>query len=182
MKNLKELIQINSYSNKYNIIKYLTSRFKPYAKEMLILQNEENSNKSLIVGLNTNLKNISPIVLSGHIDTVAPDLNKYNTNPLELTLLNGKAYGLGSIDMKSFVAVILDNIESLTRLDYPLVLSFTSDEETELFCINNVIKKFKELNILPAFSIIGEPTNSQINNQSNGCFEFKKCRQKKKRK
>ena len=48
----------------------------------------------------------------------------------------------------------------------------TTDEETDLICIENVIETLKELNIKPKFTIVGEPTRSQINNESNGCYEF----------
>ena len=48
----------------------------------------------------------------------------------------------------------------------------TTDEETDLVCITNVISKFKELNIKPKFTIVGEPTNMQINNEANSCYEF----------
>lgn len=113
-----------------------------------------------------------PIVLAGHIDTVKPDCEKYNTNPLSLTKIEGKAYGLGSIDMKSFTAVILDEFEFLKGFEKPLVLALTTDEETDLLCIENVIDKMKELSIKPTFTIVGEPTNCEIKTCANGCYEY----------
>ena len=172
MINLKNLVAINSFQNTDKIINFLTQKFKPYAEEMIILKNKENQNKSIIIGLNTKLKDINPIVLAGHIDTVSPNTNLYKTNPLNLTVIDNKAYGLGSIDMKSFTAIILDNCEKIKKITYPIVISLTTDEETDLICIENVIQKFKDLNILPKFSIIGEPTKCEINNQANGCLEF----------
>lgn len=111
--NLKELVAINSYSNGDEIIEYIKKRFSSISEEIMVIKNKENNNKSILVGVNTKLKDIEPIVLSGHIDTVAPNYEKYLTNPLELTQLDGKAYGLGSIDMKSFTAVILDYLNEL---------------------------------------------------------------------
>lgn len=173
LKNLKELVAISSYEKIDENIDYLKNKFSPFAEEIIILKNVENDDKSLIVGLNTKLKDVEPIILSGHIDTVAPDFEKYKTNPLQLTEINGRAYGLGSIDMKSFTAVILDNIEYLKSLNVPIVIALTTDEETNLTCIENVIRKFKKLNIKPKFTIVGEPTKCEINNQANGCYEFK---------
>ena len=114
-----------------------------------------------------------PIVLAGHIDTVSPDLDKYETNPYQLTFKNGKGYALGSIDMKSFVSVILDNIDSIKALSSPLIIALTTDEETDLLCIENVIEKLKTLSIKPKFTIIGEPTSSQFCTRANGCYEFR---------
>lgn len=55
----------------------------------------------------------------------------------------------------------------------PIVLVITTDEETNLFGINSVINKFKELNIKPKFTIIGEPTGFEIKYKANGCYEYK---------
>lgn len=172
LEKLKELVGINSFEKGDKIIDYLSRKFSQFSDEILVLKNKENDNKSIIIGLNTKLKNIEPIVLSGHIDTVAPDYEKYNTNPLELTIIDNKAYGLGSIDMKSFTSCILDNLESLKKLTCPIVVALTTDEETDLICIQNVIEKFKELNIKPKFTMVGEPTESNICNSANGCYEY----------
>ena len=172
LENLKELVAINSYDDDNIIIDYLKQKFSPISEEVLIVKNKENDNKSILIGLNTPLKDIEPIVLSGHIDTVAPDFEKYQTNPFELTLVDNKAYGLGSIDMKCFTAEILDNLNAMKSLRSPIVVALTTDEETNLLCVNNVIDKFKELNIKPKFTIVGEPTQRQINKQANGCYEY----------
>lgn len=170
--NLKELVEINSFENGDEIIAYLQNKFQPISKEIKIIKNKENNNKSIVVGINTKLKDIEPIILSGHIDTVAPDFENYKTNPLQLSIIDSNAYGLGSIDMKSFTAVILDNIKFLRECNIPIVVSLTTDEETDLKCIQNLIDKFKSLNIKPRFTIVGEPTKCEINNISNGCYEF----------
>ena len=172
MENLKKLIAINSYENKDQIINFLNDYFTGKVKEIKIVKNKENNNKNLIIGINTNLKDIKPIVLSGHIDTVSPDFEKYNTNPLELVEIDGKCYGLGSIDMKSFIAVIMDKLEELKKINYPVVMCLTIDEETDFCGIKTIINELNELNIKPAFTIVGEPTKSQFNTTAKGCFEY----------
>lgn len=126
LENLKELVAINSYEDCNEIIDYLQKKFLPFSKEIKLIKNKENDKKSILIGLNTKLKNIEPIVLSGHIDTVSPDIKKYNTNPLELSIIEDKAYGLGSIDMKSFTSIILDNIYAIKKVACP-----------HNYCINN---------------------------------------------
>ena len=118
------------------------------------------------------MRGFGPIILAGHIDTVSPDLDKYDTDPFDLTIKDGKGYGLGSIDMKSFTAIIFDQIEEIKALKLPIVIALTTDEETNLFCIENVIKELKKREIKPKLTIIGEPTSSQINTSANGCYEF----------
>ena len=49
--------------------------------------------------------------------------------------------------MKAFTAVIWGKIREIRQLNYPIVLALTTDEETNLNCVNNMVKKLKELNI-----------------------------------
>ena len=47
---------------------------------------KQDNKKNMIIGINTKLKDIEPIVLSGHIDTVGADEEKYDTNPYDLVI------------------------------------------------------------------------------------------------
>lgn len=169
MKYLEKLVAIKSYENCNEIIEFLKNELTGKVKEVEVLG---DSIKILIAGLNCNLKNIEPIVLFGHIDTVGANMQLYKTNPFELTKIGDKAFGLGSIDMKSFTAVVLDKIEEIKKIDAPVVLALTTDEETNLESINLIINTFKNKNIKPKFTILGEPTKSEFNLCSNACYEF----------
>ena len=170
---LNKLVSIRSDESQKEILNYIEDKLKNSVEEILYVANKENNNLNMLVGINTKLKDIEPIVLSGHIDTVIADEKSYNTNPYELVVINDRAYGLGVIDMKCFTASIIDLIKVLRKYDYPIVVALTCDEETDFYGINNVIKKMKELNIKPKFTIIGEPTSLEIKSASNGCFEYK---------
>lgn len=175
MKYLKELVSIKSYGTKENkeIVAYLEKEFSKCATEILKVKNTINNKENLLVGLNCNLKNLSnAIVLSGHIDTVVADEKSYLTNPYQAVEKDGKIYGLGSIDMKSFFAVILNKAEELKKLNKPVVVAITSDEETDFEGVFQLTTKMKELGIVPKLSIIGEPTGSNICSESNSCFEY----------
>lgn len=89
-----------------------------------------------------------------------------------MTQIGDKAYGLGSIDMKSFVAVVLDRLEEIKKFDVPIVLALTTDEETSLLSIERMVETFKEMNISPKMTIIGEPTKRELNLTSNACYEY----------
>ena len=86
LENLKELVKINSYENKDEVIKWLKNKFSTFCEEIMIIKNKENNNVSFVAGINTKLKDIEPIVLSGHIDTVAPCISEWQFNPLELII------------------------------------------------------------------------------------------------
>lgn len=169
MENLEKLVAIKSDENCNQILEYLKNQLTGKVKEVKIIEKDA---KILIAGINTNLKDIQPIVLSGHIDTVSANMQLYKTNPFELTTIDGKAYGLGSIDMKSFTAVVLDKLEEIKKLNAPIILALTTDEETQLKSIELMIETLKKCNIKPKFTILGEPTKSEFNLCSNACYEY----------
>lgn len=73
-------------------------------------------------------------VLCGHMDTVDTDSAKWtSTDPFIPRIEGGRLWGLGSADMKSGVAVILQAAKEIIRQDltpsYDLVLALTADEE-----------------------------------------------------
>lgn len=175
MKYLKELVSIKSYDTKENkeIVAYLEKEFSKYAKEIIKIKSNVSEKENMLIGLNCNLKNLSnAIVLSGHIDTVVADEKSYLTNPYVAVEKDGKVFGLGSIDMKSFFAVILNKAEQLKKLNLPVVVAISSDEETDFCGVVQLTDKMQELGIVPKLSIIGEPTNSGICYESNSCFEY----------
>lgn len=172
---IKNLIDIKSFDlfENENIINYLINKFSKFSKEIIKIKNEKNGKFNLLIGVNTELKNVSnAIVLAGHIDTVVADENAYKTNPYCATEIDGKIYGLGAIDMKSYFACILDNIKMLKSCDRPIVVAITSDEETNLEGVELVTRKMQELNICPRVTIVGEPTSSCLCSRSKSCNEY----------
>ena len=116
--------------------------------------NAEGSKANLIA---TSGKGSNGLVLAGHTDTVPYDDNRWNSDPFRLTEANGRLYGLGTADMKSFFALIIEAIRELdlSSLQQPLIILATADEETSM-------SGARALNAghLPGarFALIGEPT------------------------
>src|SRR5699024_10873750 len=71
--------------------------------------------------------------LSGHMDTkpIGDARSAWRTDPLELTVVDGLAYGLGSTDMKGAIAAMLVALERFARSNAPgrASLILTADEE-----------------------------------------------------
>lgn len=65
------------------------------------------------------------VVFNCHLDTV-PAGEGWSVPPLELTVVDGRAYGRGACDIKGAAAALLHLAETT---DAPLALLFTSDEE-----------------------------------------------------
>lgn len=146
-----------SISSDHPIIKYLEDSFSTCC-EVVRLQ-DETGNNHLLIGVNTKLRNLSnAFMFSGHIDTVPESENHI----AKARLQDFHIEGLGSVDMKGFVASLIFNLDNLKNCKIPIIISLTSDEETDFYGIETIISEMKKRNIFPNTAIIGEPTSSQI--------------------
>jgi acetylornithine deacetylase len=97
------------------------------------------------------------LVLSGHTDTVPYDESKWKHDPFSLTQADQRLYGLGTSDMKSFLALAIEASRDLRAgdLQEPLILLATADEETSMAGAKALVDRK-----LPRarHAVIGEPT------------------------
>lgn len=98
------------------------------------------------------------LILSGHTDTVPYDEGQWRTDPFKATEIDQRFYGLGSADMKSFLALALEAIQriDLNKLTAPLILLATADEESSMSGAKALVKAGKPK---ARYAVIGEPTN-----------------------
>jgi acetylornithine deacetylase len=104
------------------------------------------------------------LVLAGHTDTVPFDENRWQVEPFGLTEKENRFYGLGSCDMKSFFAVIIEALKTLdrNRFQQPLIILATADEETSMSGAKAIASHASQLGINNArFAVVGEPTDMQ---------------------
>jgi acetylornithine deacetylase len=107
------------------------------------------------------------LVLSGHTDTVPFNENRWNSDPLSLTLKNDRLYGLGTCDMKGFFAVVLEAIQPYLNSDFkqPLIILATADEESSM----SGARALAESGYPKArYAVIGEPTGLKPINMHKG--------------
>ena len=97
------------------------------------------------------------LVLAGHTDTVPYDAGRWRFDPLAATERDGRLYGLGSADMKGFLALALDAVRDLDvrRLQTPLVVLATCDEETTMNGARALVAAGRPR---ARHALIGEPT------------------------
>ncbi len=98
------------------------------------------------------------LVLSGHTDTVPCDPERWRHDPFRLTEDSGRLYGLGTADMKSFLALAIEAARSLKSKDlqHPLVILATADEESSMNGARALADAGKPLG---RYAVIGEPTS-----------------------
>jgi acetylornithine deacetylase len=102
----------------------------------------------------------SGIVLSGHTDVVPVDGQPWESDPFALKETDGRLYGRGTCDMKSFVAVALALVpEFLTRgLKTPVHFAFSYDEEVGCLGVRGLLAELRQRPVKPRGCIVGEPT------------------------
>jgi len=100
------------------------------------------------------------LILAGHTDTVPYDENRWLHDPFKLTEDNGKLYGLGTSDMKAFLALAIEAAISFEKKAYkqPLIILATSDEETTMAGAKALVDAGKPT---ARYAVIGEPTGMQ---------------------
>ena len=97
------------------------------------------------------------LVLSGHTDTVPYDEHRWSSDPFKLMQRDNRLYGLGTADMKSFFALVLEAVRDLdlAKLKNPLIILATADEESTMCGAKSLVDANHRLG---RHAIIGEPT------------------------
>ena len=102
-------------------------------------------------------RNHNGLVLSGHTDTVPFDDGKWSSDPFTLTERDNRLFGLGTADMKSFFALVLQAVQHYSSNDpaQPLIILATADEESSMLGAKTLLQEGIRLG---RYAVIGEPT------------------------
>lgn len=97
------------------------------------------------------------LVLAGHTDTVPFDEKLWNYNPLTLTEVDNRLYGMGTSDMKGFFALAIAAARKFSRndLNEPLLIVATADEESTMHGARELAASGR---LQARRVVIGEPT------------------------
>jgi acetylornithine deacetylase len=109
------------------------------------------------------------LVLSGHMDTVPCTASAWSADPFRLVERDGRWYGLGTTDMKSFFALAVEVLRELdlSKLRRPLYLLATCDEESSMAGAEALSRSGRALG---RHALIGEPTGLKPVNLHKGAM------------
>ncbi|MHB1434882.1 MAG: M20 family metallopeptidase [Thermoplasmata archaeon] len=109
----------------------------------------------------------SGVVLSGHLDT--PPIGDYWSFS-QSQLAQGRMYGRGAADMKGTAIAMLQAAQDLVARKIPVVLAFTTDEETTM---QGAAALSKTLPLRRAKAIVvGEPTGLRVAYAEKGVLDL----------
>nr|WP_211111975.1 acetylornithine deacetylase [Azospirillum aestuarii] len=112
------------------------------------------------------------VVLSAHTDVVPVDGQPWDTDPFTLVERDGRLYGRGTADMKSFPAVALALLPEILEagLKRPLHLALSYDEEVGCIGAPAMIARIAHELPRPSAVIVGEPTSMGVVLAHKGCY------------
>ncbi|HEX9462451.1 MAG TPA: acetylornithine deacetylase [Alphaproteobacteria bacterium] len=112
------------------------------------------------------------IVLSGHTDVVPVAGQPWATDPFTVVRQDGRLYGRGTADMKSFIAVALALVPAFRAkpLKRPIHLCLSHDEEVGCLGVPAVLRLLGRKLPRPALAIVGEPTNMKVVSAHKGIW------------
>jgi len=114
------------------------------------------------------------VVLSGHTDVVPVVDQNWSSDPFALTNRDGKLYGRGTADMKTFIAIVLAHVPDMLQqpLRTPLHFAFSYDEEPGCHGVPHLIADVAKRFPRPKLVIVGEPTEMNLVVAHKGCHVF----------
>ncbi len=154
---LKELIKVRSFSGREGEAASLIKEYLSSAGIDKVFFDRLGNIVAEIKGSGSGV-----VVLEGHMDVVDPgDLSSWRTDPFTATVIDGKIYGRGAVDMKGAIAAQIQALSTLKELDVDVYAIYTTHEETaEGVAFKHAINE--GVGRRPDVVIIGEATSLNL--------------------
>ncbi len=173
----QSLVRLNTVSANSNLalIHFIRDTLQALGVASRLTYNADKTKANLFATLGQGKP--AGIILSGHTDTVPWDGQDWRFDPLGATVQDGRLYGRGSADMKSFIAIALAHARQFLESDAPFAVhfAFSYDEEVGCFGVRELIADMREAGIRPLACIVGEPTGMVPAIAHKGVYRYKCC-------
>ncbi|WP_315837622.1 acetylornithine deacetylase [Bradyrhizobium prioriisuperbiae] len=161
---LRDLVSFPTVSSESNIalISYVEEYLADYGIRAKTILSEDGRKANLYATIGPDHK--PGVLLSGHTDVVPTHGQDWLDDPFVMRVMDGKAIGRGTVDMKGFVACVLNlasNIET-QRLQRPIHMAFSHDEEIGCVGVRRMLPEIARLPCAPTICVIGEPTGMSL--------------------
>jgi acetylornithine deacetylase len=173
----RTLVQMNTVSANSNLelIHFVRDALQSFGVKSRLTWNADRTKANLFATLGEGKP--AGVILSGHTDTVPWDGQAWTVDPLSATVRDGRLYGRGSADMKSFIALALASAQAFLESPAPFAIhfAFSYDEEVGCFGVRELIADLRDAGIRPLACIIGEPTGMVPAIAHKGVYRYKCC-------
>ena len=151
-----------SCDSNLDLIHFVRDYLAGHGVESHMVPNEDATKANLYATIGPHVE--GGVVLSGHTDVVPVDGQPWDTDPFRVVESDGRLYGRGTADMKSFSAIALALVpDMLARgLKRPIHLALSYDEEVGCLGAPAMIARLAAEAPRPAAVIVGEPTSMKV--------------------
>lgn len=157
---IRTLIAFPTVSRDSNLelIDYVRERLRPLDADVRLTFDRDRRKANLFATLGP--RGEPGMVLSGHTDVVPVDGQDWSSDPFALDEREGRLYGRGTADMKSFIACALAVVPEFVQrgLKEPLHFAFSYDEEVGCLGVRHLLADMAQAGIRPRSCVVGEPT------------------------
>ena len=172
---IEKLISFDTTSHLSNLAliefveSYLTSHGIPSRRVM----NEDGTKANLFATLG-DAAQAGGVVLSGHTDVVPVEGQDWSSDPFAVVERDGKLYGRGTSDMKSFIALALAYVPEFLKggPKIPVHLALSYDEEVGCLGVRPMIENIVRDLPKPQVVIVGEPSSMKVVNAHKGIQSY----------
>ncbi|GLQ06721.1 acetylornithine deacetylase [Sneathiella chinensis] len=151
-----------SRNSNLDLIDFVADYLAEYGVSSTKVYNDDGTKANLFATVGPNVE--GGIVLSGHTDVVPVDGQPWDTDPFEVVEKDGKLYGRGTADMKSFSAIALSMVPEMLEkgIKKPIHFALSYDEEVGCLGSPRLIEYLAKEAAKPRAVIVGEPTMMDI--------------------
>lgn len=171
---IEKLVSFDTTSHLSNLelVSFVEDYLAPYGARLSRVPSPDGQKSNLIASIGPDVE--GGIVLSGHTDVVPVEGQPWDTDPFTIVEKDGKLFGRGTCDMKSFSAIGLALLpEFLERgLKVPLHFALSYDEEVGCHGAKLLAAQMAETIPAPRCVIIGEPTDMKVVRANKGIRAF----------
>lgn len=161
---IERLVGMDSTSHKSNLelIEFIRGYLADLGVESRLTFDDEGRKANLFATLGPADK--GGIVLSGHTDVVPVEGQPWDSDPFTVIERDGRLYGRGTSDMKSFIAICLAMAPEFLRrgLAEPVHFAFSYDEEVGCIGVRRLLDDLASQPVSPRLCIVGEPTEMRV--------------------
>lgn len=174
---IKKLVAFDTTSRNSNLalIRFVQDYLKGLGIDSKLVFDETGKKANLLATIGP--ANRPGLLVSGHTDVVPVDGQRWTTEPFAVAEKDGRLYGRGTCDMKSFVAAALALAPDFQRagLTAPVHFSFSYDEEVGCIGVRRLITELERLKLRPLACVVGEPTSMKVVRAHKGKISYR-CR------
>ena len=172
---IERLVSFDTTSRESNLalIHFVRDYLASHGVDSTLIHDETGNKANLYATVGPS--DVPGIALSGHTDVVPVDGQPWDTDPFSVVEKDGRLYGRGTSDMKSFSAIALALLPEFTArpLKTPIHFALSFDEEVGCLGAPLMIDRLgTDLGVKPHIVIVGEPTNMAVVNAHKGVYSF----------